>query len=66
MKNNKIKRFAENSKVGTTIDIDDVRKDLSDIRDYLLGNNDNGSIHYQQTLTKLNRVEQYIIDIRIR
>jgi hypothetical protein len=54
---NKIKRFDENSKIDTNI-----RKDLSDIRDYLLGNNDNGSIHYQQTLTKLNRVEQYIID----
>ena len=52
--------------VWESIDIDDIRRDLSDIRNYILDNNDNGSTHYQQTLTRLNRVEQYIIDSRLR
>jgi len=78
MKNKRIKRFNESEenlnisdvrsskKITETIDIDDIRRDLSDIRNYILDNNDGGSIYYQQTLTRLNRVEQYIIDSRLR
>lgn len=78
MKNKRIKRFNESEenlnisdvrsskKITETIDMDDIRRDLSDIRNYILDNNDGGSIHYQQTLTRLNRVEQYIIDSRLR
>jgi hypothetical protein len=66
-----IKRFnesEENLNVSDTesIDIDDIRRDLSDIRNYISKNNDNLSTHYQETLTRLDRVEQYITDSRLR
>jgi hypothetical protein len=68
MKNNKhiesFGQFNENLNISDVSDskIFNIRKDISDVRDYIMEHNDDGSHEYQSTITKLVRIEQYIID----
>jgi uncharacterized protein YecA (UPF0149 family) len=59
---NKIFKFSEISEEVSYIDI---KEDIQNIRKYVLKNNEDGSSDYQQTLTKLNRIEQFVIDNKL-